>query len=151
MCHLCWQRYDPLFQTSFAYELLDIFRGEIYFSSVFTSVLWSSNLLIKTRLLQHQRQECTIGQNSCFWLLNCTKGNGTKGKKKTPLATAFLTCTISNNKRFNGKTAWKNCRKIRPLSEFFSSNITNSIIVVTNMAAFQCNCSIICILKKLTN
>ena len=34
---------------------------------------------------------------------------------------------------------------------FFSSNITSSIIVVTNMAAFQFNYSVICIPKKPTS
>ena len=38
--------------------------------------------------------------------------------------------------------------KSDPYPFFFSSNITRSIIVVTNMAAFQFNYSVICIPKK---
>ena len=37
-------------------------------------------------LLQHQRQECTIGKNSCFWLLTCIKG---KGKKNDTIGNNF--------------------------------------------------------------
>ena len=40
-------------------------------------------------LLQHQRQECTIAKNFCFWLLNCTKGNSTKGKKNDTIGNNF--------------------------------------------------------------
>ena len=40
-------------------------------------------------VLQHQKQECTIGKNSCFWLLNCTKGNSTKGKKNDTIGNNF--------------------------------------------------------------
>ena len=43
----------------------------------------SSPMSIKAQvsLLQHKRQECTFGKNSCFWLLNCTKSNSNEGKK----------------------------------------------------------------------
>ena len=40
-------------------------------------------------MLQYQRQECTVGKNSCFWSLNCTKGNSTKGKKNDTIGNNF--------------------------------------------------------------
>ena len=38
-----------------------------------------------------------------------------------------------------------------PIRNFFSLNITNSNIVVTNMATFQCNYSVRCIRRKPIN
>ena len=102
-------------------------------------------------LLQHQRQECTIGKNSCFWLLNCTKGNSTKGKENDIIGNNFSHLHHKKQYTFQWQESLKNCRKIRPLSEIFSSNITNSNIVVTNMATFQCNHSVNCIQKKPIN
>ena len=74
---------------------------------------------VTLQLLQHQRQECTIGKNSCFWLLNAPKAIAPKVRKTTPLATTFLTCTISNNIRSNGKKAWKIAGKSDPYRNFF--------------------------------
>ena len=65
-------------------------------------------------VLQHQTQECTIGKNYCFWLIHCTKGNS----KRTPFAT-FITSTISNNIRSNGKKAWQTARKSDSYPIFF--------------------------------
>ena len=52
-------------------------------------VIKSPTSFYEDPLLQHQRQECTIGKNSCFWLLNCTKSNSTKGKKNDTIGNNF--------------------------------------------------------------
>ena len=78
-------------------------------------------------VLKHQRQECTIGKNSCFWLLNCTKGNSTKGKKNDTTGNNFSHLHHKKQYTFQWQESLKNCSKIRPLSDFFFHQISRTV------------------------
>ena len=86
------EKYNPFLPSGLfhPYQLDEsIFKFRDVRCAFFTFILFRIEIPVSKQLLQHQKQEYTIGKNFCFWLLNCTKGNSTKGKKNDTIGNNF--------------------------------------------------------------